>query len=300
MLDKRPPALERDPEQRRRVRVMVAWRRADNRGGMFRDSEPQPAPRLFHRLLPEAFALMRERWIPYGLLALACALSALAVFKKIDLLAVFASGDPLVVLRTPPINVILIAALIAIFFVLPSALRRIQPSFKMTAWRAVITLATLFCVGVATEIGYAAAVIPGIIVGVLMSQALINALLRTGERSSAREAAQTVWGAFRGSFHLTRDHFVTTLGITILSLTILGIPFTLGLIALLVGDSLDARSLVAAAPALFMTFIYCECLRYVLIVRWYRRLEIAHANRELPVAPATTTLPATRTIRRIA
>jgi hypothetical protein len=291
MLDKRPPALERDPEQRRRVRVMVASRRADNRGGMFRDSEPQPAPRLFHRLLPEAFALMRERWIPYGLLALACALSALAVF---------ASGDPLVVLRTPPINVILIAALIAIFFVLPSALRRIQPSFKMTAWRAVITLATLFCVGVATEIGYAAAVIPGIIVGVLMSQALINALLRTGERSSAREAAQTVWGAFRGSFHLTRDHFVTTLGITILSLTILGIPFTLGLIALLVGDSLDARSLVAAAPALFMTFIYCECLRYVLIVRWYRRLEIAHANRELPAAPATTTLPATRTIRRIA
>jgi hypothetical protein len=68
----------------------------------------------------------------------------------------------------------------------------------------------------------------------------------------------------------------------------------------LVGDSLDARSLIAAAPALFMTFIYCECLRYVLIVRWYRRLEIAHANRELPVAPATTTLPATRTIRRIA
>ena len=170
---------------------MVPWRRADNRGGMFRDSTPSEAPRLFYRLLPEGFALMRERWIPYGLLALACALSALAVFKKIDLLSVFASGNPLVVLRTPPINVILIAALIAIFFVLPSALRRIQPSFKMTAWRAVITLATLFCVGVATEIGYAAAVIPGIIIGVLMSQALINALLRTGERSSAESASDT-------------------------------------------------------------------------------------------------------------
>jgi len=35
----------------------------------------------------------------------------------------------------------------------------------------------------------------------------------------------------------------------------------------------------------------------VLIVRWYRRLEIAHASRELPAAAAS---PGTRTIRRIA
>jgi len=264
---------------------------------MIRASDAPEAPRLFHRLLAEGFALMRERWPAYALLALACALSAAAVFKKIDLLTVFASGDPLVVLRTPPINVILMAALIAIFFVLPSALRRIRPSFRMTAWRAVITLATLFCVGVATEIGYAAAIIPGIIIGVLMSQALINALLRTGERASAREAAATVWGSFRGSFRLTHDYFMTTLGILIVSLTMLGIPFTIGLIALLVTDALDARSLIVSAPALFMTFIYCECVRYVLIVRWYRRLEAAHvAESQEPVA----TRPASATVRRIA
>jgi hypothetical protein len=249
--------------------------------------------------MAEGFALMRERWIPYGLLALACALSAAAVFKKVVLLAVFASGNPVAVFRTPPINVILVAALIAIFFVLPSALRRIQPSFKMTAWRAVITLATLFCVGVATEIGYAAAVIPGIILGVLLSQALIKALLSTGERASAREAAATVWGSFRGSFRLTHNHFITTLGILIVSLAMLGIPFTIGLIAMLVLDALDARSLIVAAPALFMTFIYCECVRYVLIVRWYRRLEAAHASREAqPSVPAEA--PAATTVRRIA
>jgi hypothetical protein len=266
---------------------------------MIRASEATQPPPLFKRLFAEGFALMRERWPAYAMLALACALSAAAVFRSIDLLAVFASGDPLVVLRTPPINVILIASLIAIFFVLPSALRRIRPSFRMTAWRAVITLVTLFSVGVATELGYAAAVIPGIIIGVLMSQALINALLRTSERASAREAAETVWGSFRGSFQLTRNRFITTLGILIVSLAILGIPFTIGLIALLVTDALDARSLILGAPALFMTFIYCECVRYVLVVRWYARLEAARAAAEAqPAMPAAR--PESATIRRIA
>jgi hypothetical protein len=265
---------------------------------MLRAPGQPEAPRLFHRLLAEGFALMRERWIAYGLLALACTFSAVAVYRKLDLLSVFSSGDPVAVLRTPPINAILVAALIAIFFVLPSALRRIEPSFKMTAWRGVITLATLFCVGVATEVGYAAAVIPGIILGVLLSQALINALLRTNERATAAEAAATVWGSFRGSFRLTRNHFATTLGILIVSLTMLGVPFFFGLVAMLVFDALDPRSLILTAPALFMTFIYCECVRYVLIVRWYRRLEAAQAAIQVPVEPAAT--PAIRTTRRIA
>ena len=282
------------------VTVSRPLKPADNRGGMFRNPGPSDTPRLFHRLLAEGFTLMRERSIPYGLLALACALSAAGVYKKVELLNVFASGDPVAVLRTAPINVILVAALIAIFFVLPSALRRIQPTFKMTAWRAIITLTTLFCVGVATEVGYAAAVIPGIIVGVLLSQALINALLRTTERASAREAAATVWGSFRGSFRLTHDHFLTTLGILIVSLAMLGIPFTIGLIALLVFDALDARSLIVAAPALFMTFIYCECVRYVLIVRWYSRLDAAHTAREVQPAAAAATGAAAANVRRIA
>jgi len=266
---------------------------------MVRPQSQSESPKLFRRLPAEGFALMRERWIAYGLLATACMLSAVAVFKKLDLLAVFSSGDPIAVLRTPPINVILVASLIAIFFVLPSALRRIEPSFKMTVWRWAITLVTLCCVGVATEVGYAAAVIPGIVVGVLLSQALINALLRTEERSSARAVAATVWGSFRGSFRLTHAHFITTLGILAVSLTILGVPFTIGLIAMLVSDALDPRSLILTAPALFMIFIYCECVRYVLIVRWYRRLEDSQAARAQQPAEVAAA-PATAGIRRIA
>ena len=71
---------------------------------------------------------------------------------------------------------------------------------------------------------------------------------------------------------LTREHFITTLGICALSLLILGVPFLIGLIALLVFDALDGRSLIITAPALFLIFVYCECVRYTLIVRWYGRL----------------------------
>jgi hypothetical protein len=31
-------------------------------------------------------------------------------------------------------------------------------------------------------------------------------------------------------------------------------------------------SLVLTAPLLLLTFVYSECVRYSLIVRWYRRL----------------------------
>jgi len=37
------------------------------------------------------------------------------------------------------------------------------------------------------------------------------------------------------------------------------------------GDQLG-RSLVLTAPLLYLTFVYFECVRYALIVWWYRRL----------------------------
>lgn len=260
-------------------------------------------PPLFHRLFAEGFALLRERIFAYGLLAAACALTAAAVYSKVNLLRVFASGDPVAAMRTPPINVILITSLIAIFFVLPSALRRIAPSFKMTMWRAAITGVTLFVVGAATEVGYAAAIIPGIVIGVLLSQTLINALLTSDDKASPRQAAITIVVSARGSFNLTREHFATTFSILAVSLAMLGFPFLVGLIGLLVADALNPVSLVATAPALFLTFIYCECTRYVLIVRWYRRLELAEWAKAQPAAGVPTGESPVRersTARRIA
>jgi hypothetical protein len=248
-------------------------------------SAPRPESRLFHHLFAEGFALMRERLPIYAVMAAICAGSAAVVFGHVHLLEKFATGDVGAVIRTPPVNVVLLSTLFAIFFVLPSALRRLDTNFRMTFWRGVITISTILAVGVATDLGYAAAFIPGLIIGVLLSQSLINALLHTGERANARDAAKTVVAAIGGSFRLTRDHFVTTLGILAVSLVILGIPFFVGLVAMLVLDVLDPRSLVLTAPGLFLTFIYFECVRYMLIVRWYRRLDAARAPPQ-PAAPA--------------
>jgi len=275
---------------------------ADNRGEMYPAVTGTIARGpLFGRLFAEGFALVRERSLAFGILALICAISAASAYRSVDLLQVFASGDPVAAMRTPPINAILLTTLIAIFFVLPSALRRIEPTFKMTLWRATITGATLICVGAATEVGYAAAVVPGIVVGVLLSQTLISALLRTSESSSARTALATIGNAARGSFELTRGHFMTTLGILMISLAMLGVPFFCGLVALVILDALNPASLVVAAPALFMTFVYCECMRYVLIVRWYQRLAAGTARAALAGAEAAAATERARTEgRRIA
>jgi hypothetical protein len=34
------------------------------------------------------------------------------------------------------------------------------------------------------------------------------------------------------------------------------------------------QSLYAVAPLLYLSFIYLECVRYTLIVRWFRRLQV--------------------------
>jgi len=203
---------------------------------------PRGGERLFERLFIEGFALMRERLGTYALIALLCAASAATASSRGSLLQVFAAGNPAVVFRTAPINAVLIAALIAIFFVLPSALRKLEPSFRMTFWRGVLTFAMLLCLGLATDLG------------------------------SARDLLVAVTDAIRGSVHMTRSHFITTLGVCALSLVILGVPWVMGLIGLLVLDALDGRSLILTAPGLFLLFVYCECVRYVLIVRWYGRL----------------------------
>jgi hypothetical protein len=229
-------------------------------------------------LLVEGFCLMRERLRIYLAFAVACAATAAFALPSRNLLQLLASGNPLAILRAPPLNVVTLLSLIALFFILPSALRRIEPGFRMTLWRTVVALLTIVSVGLVTELGYAAAVVPGVILGVLLSQTLINALLRSEERTSFGNVGKNVVSAYRGSFELTRGHFATTLGVTVLSIVILAVPFFLTLVAAIVLDVLEPRSLVLTAPLLLLTFVYFECVRYSLIVRWYRRLAVFAAS----------------------
>lgn len=227
--------------------------------------------------------MMRESLPVYLAFALVCAVAAAVAFPRTNLLHLCASGDPLAIVKTLPLNVVVLLALVALFFILPSALRRIEPSFRMTAWRTVVAFVTIGSVGAVTELGYAAAILPGVIAGVLLSQVLIGTLLRTGEPVAARRVLRTLVDAYRGSFELTRGHFATTLGVLVLSLAVLAVPFVLALTTAIVLDDLEPRSLVLTAPLLFLTFIYFECVRYALIVCWYRRLA-ADGARPAPLA----------------
>jgi len=222
-------------------------------------------------LLVEGFRLMRERLPVYAVLAVICGIAGWVVFPRIDMYSILAS-NPAALMTTPPVSVVLLLSVGALFFILPSALRRIEPTFKMTALRAALTLATILAVGAITEVGYALAVIPGIIIAVLLSQTLINALLRADESGSIQQFAATLLGSVRGSVQMTKSHFASTLGVVAASLLILLVPFLIVLLGLAVLGVKVPSSLVVMAPLLFMTFIYFECVRYALIVRWYRHL----------------------------
>jgi hypothetical protein len=226
-------------------------------------------------LFVEGFHLMRERLAVYAVFALVCAAIAWAVMPKLDLYDVIAN-HPTAIVTTPPVSIVLLFALVALFFILPSAMRRIEPDFRMTGLRVALMIVTIVCVGAVTELGYAFAVIPGIVLAVLLSQALVGALLRVRDEAGPRDIAPALLGSVRGSIAMTRGHFATTLAVIVASLAILIVPFAFVTLTLLVLGVKMPPSLVVMTPVLFLTFIYFECVRYALIVRWYRRLARAH------------------------
>jgi hypothetical protein len=226
-------------------------------------------------LVFEGFRLMRERiwvYLAFAAIAAAAAWHALPTVDIYDDLVAAKDGHPFGLIGRAPVSVVLILAICAVLFVVPSALRRIQPAFKMTLLRTAIAIGTLVCVGIVVDAGYALAVIPGIVAGVLLSQALVGALLRAPERTTLRGLGGTIADAFRGSFEMTRGHFATTLIVIAASLAIFVIPGTCVLFVLWVLGAQTPASLLLTSPLLLLTFVYCECVRYSLIVRWYRRL----------------------------
>lgn len=220
-------------------------------------------------LFRDGFTVMWERLPVYLTLAAICGLAGMYRIPLADI-----ERDPGgAFLRLPALRVMLGLALVALYFIWPSALRRVDSSFRMNLARVAMATMTLLCVGVATEIGYAAAVIPGVVLGVLLSQSLVGALLRTGNVVAPRALVRALTASVKGSFAMTRAHFGSTFGVVALSLLILLVPCAIAIAALEGSYIAEPRSLLATAPLLFLTFTYFECVRYVMIVRWYRRLE---------------------------
>jgi hypothetical protein len=231
--------------------------------------------RLSNSLLLEGFHLMRERLPVYLVLAGICAATAWVAFPRVDIYGALTEasiGRPLMLFTQPPVSVVLVLAMGAVLFVLPSALRSIEPSFRMTLVRTCLAIGTVLCVGLVVDAGCAFAVLPGIVAAVLLSQVLVGALLRAPERASLAGLAATIGSAFAGSFEMTRGHFATTLGVVTASLAMFVIPGSCALLVLWILGVKMPPSLIVTSPLLLLTFVYFECVRYALIVRWYRRL----------------------------
>ncbi len=222
-------------------------------------------------LLLEGLRLMRERLSVYVAFAVLCGVAGWLVWPHVDMYDVLATR-PIALVSAPPVSVVMGCALVALFFILPSAMRRIEPTFRMTARRIVTMFVTIVAVGIVTELGYAFAVLPGIVAAGLFSQVLVGALLRDERGPGVRGIARAIVGSAKSSIALTRVHFVTTLGVIVASLAILVVPFTIVLFGLAVLGVRVPPSLTFMAPLLLLTFVYFECVRYALLVRWYRRL----------------------------
>jgi hypothetical protein len=176
------------------------------------------------------------------------------------------------VLVNPPLGLVLGLSLLAQFIIIPSVVRRIDPAFKLTIVGFAIMLLTIAVVGFVTDLGYALAILPGIVIAVLLSQALVGALVRTRAGMGLRDGFAAIGGSIKGSFSMTRGHFATTFGVVAMSLFILIVPFVFAAFWAIVGGVNEPRTLPASACGLFLLFVYLECVRYSLIVRWYRRL----------------------------
>jgi hypothetical protein len=226
-------------------------------------------------IFAEGFALMRERAWLYAVLAVVCGAVESVVYTRTDIVALLedaAAGKPLGIIVHPPLGLVLGMSLVAQFAIIPSAVSRIVPAFRLTLAGALLMILTLVLVGCVTDVGYLFAVIPGIAFAVLLSQVLVGVLVRLRRGMSLREIGGVFARAVNGSFAMTKGHFGSTLGILILSLAILVVPFCfIAFWVIVLGENVPA-SLVGTAPALFAIFVYLECSRYALVVRWYLRL----------------------------
>lgn len=214
----------------------------------------------FLALFEEGFALLRERWKVYALLAAACTGATAAGLQAMTPADDSPEALAAALIGSAGIRSLVVLALLSVCFIMPSALRRLDPEFRMTPRRFGILLSAVVAVGLATEIGTIAFILPGIAIAVLWSQATIGAVL-CGD-----------FGAFRRSFRMTKDHFFSTFAVVAGSLVLLAIPLGLTYLVAVVAWVHAPASLIATLPLVLIAFVYFDCVRYALLVRWYARL----------------------------
>jgi hypothetical protein len=221
--------------------------------------------------LRDAWPLMRSRKV-YLTLAVLC-----AVLVGV-MIAITSAADATQQqqLRVATLDVPLSICIgIAAFFVMPAVARTARPEFKLTFGRVLALLAITLIVGIASEIGLALLLLPGIWLGVKLSQTTWTYLLSDGKNP------------FGESWQLTTGHFWETFCFFFLLGILMAIVEIITLLIPIVISALFPISGIVLGPFVFLAYVYVYHIFCLANMRWMLEL------RQLP--PPAEAVPAAAT-----
>jgi hypothetical protein len=171
----------------------------------------------------------------------------------------------------------LVLSLLARYFIIPSAMRRIDPGYRTTPRRFAIETLVLLVIVAFSVVSYFGSALPGTagavaslallivaVAAILLSQTLFTALI---------EEKRPPGDAIGESYRLTKRRFIATLLVTFLGVFIVVLPLNLSILPLFLAMILRSHQWLAlGTPLLILLFIYLECVRFALMTRWYEQL----------------------------
>jgi len=225
----------------------------------------------------DAVPLMRSRRTALAVYAALCALAGLGV-PFAHGMGVSPSGQNLdlqariqIAIQTPNV----LGAVAALFVVIPSVARSGDPAFRMSAGKFFGMLGVAIVALVATEIGMFFFVVPGVYVGVKLSQSVWTFLLGSGQNPWA-ESWSITSGAFRPTllflFALACGAAVPLSGFFVAVVVAFEIPFIA----------------VVAMPIAFLAYVYAFYAVMLGQMRWMSALRSGTAQAAVSLAPAVT------------
>jgi hypothetical protein len=172
-------------------------------------------------------------------------------------------------------------ALVARYFIIDSAMRRIDPEYRTTPRSFGVQSLVMLVLVAFTLVSSFGSALPGVvgavasivllivsIAAILLSQTLFAALSRPGGGQGA-----PLGDALLLSFRMTKNRFLMTLLITTCGVLLVVVPLSIAIIPLFVAMVESSLSWLAAGiPLLVLMFVYLESVRFILMTRWYARM----------------------------
>jgi len=205
----------------------------------------------------DAWPLMRSRMTVYWILAAVCALVVLATLWYLNTLDASTQMGARIEAAIQPVD---LCGAIASFFIIPAAARTVRPEFKLTFLLILGLVGIGLVVGIATEIGLFLLLVPGVWVGVKLSQSTWTYLLSDGKNPFG-ESWEMTTGHFWETFGF---FFLLTIAVVVAMIVVLGIPIFIELFAPLAG--------VVLGPIAFLGYVFTYHVTILGQMRWMLEL----------------------------